>query len=87
MLLTILENFGRKSGSIIFGRTPHIHKIPFGPNKGLNIFISFDISPRIYFGIHAPWIATLAQQYAKRGDIVYDIGAHVGYPRFYFSVP
>jgi FkbM family methyltransferase len=78
------KSFMRKSGAIIFGRTPRIHKIPFGPNKGLKIFISFDISPRMYFGIDEPWIAALAHQHLKPGDIVYDIGAHVGYTSLLF---
>ena len=84
MVSATLKSFVRKSGSIVFGRTPHIHKIPFGPNKGLNIFISFDISPRMYFGIDEPWIAALAHQYVKPGDIVYDIGAHIGYTSLLF---
>src|ERR1700690_1748790 len=84
MLSVTLKSFVRKSGSIIFGRLPHLHKIPFGANKGLSIFICFDISPRMYFGIAEPWIATLVQKYVKSGDIVYDIGAHVGYTSLLF---
>ncbi len=85
MNLETIKSYMRKSGAIIFGRTSHIHMIPFGPNKGLKIFMSFDISPRMYFGIDEPWIATLSHQYLKPGDIVYDIGAHVGYTSLVFQ--
>lgn len=84
MISSALKNLVRKGGSIIFGHAPHIHRIPFGPIKGWNIFMSFDISPRMYFGIDEPWIAKLAQQYIKPADVVYDIGAHIGYTTLLF---
>jgi FkbM family methyltransferase len=84
MVPQTFKKFVRKKGAIVFGRIPRFHKIPFGPNKGLKIFISFDISPRMYFGIDEPWIATLAHQHLKPGDVVYDIGAHVGYTTILF---
>jgi FkbM family methyltransferase len=79
MVPTAIKRFVRKSSSLFFGRFPRIHRIPFGPNKGRKIFISFDISPRMYFGIDEPWIAELAQRHINPGDVVYDIGAHIGY--------
>lgn len=84
MISSTLKNLVRKGGSIIFGHTPRIHRIPFGPIKGWNIFMSFDISPRMYFGIDEPWIAKLAQQYIKPADVVYDIGSHIGYTTLLF---
>ena len=84
MLSIRLRNFVRKGGALVFGRLPHVHRIPFGPNKGFKIFTCFDISPRMYFGIAEPWIAALVEQYAKSGDIVYDIGAHIGYTSLLF---
>ncbi|MGA3288384.1 MAG: FkbM family methyltransferase [Bacteroidota bacterium] len=85
MISTILKKFVRKGGSYFYGRTPRIHRIPFGPNRGRNIFISFDISPRMYFGIDEPWIAELAQTKINYGDVVYDIGAHIGYTCLLFA--
>ena len=81
----ILKNIARKGLSFFFGRTPRIHRIPFGPNRGRNIFISFDISPRMYFGIDEPWIAELAQTKINPGDVVYDLGAHIGYTCLLFA--
>ncbi len=69
----------RIAGSWIFGSTPRIHRIPFGPNKGLRIYMSFDVSPRMWFGIDEPWLARSALEHIQPGDVVYDIGAHVGY--------
>jgi len=85
MVSATLKRFVRKSGSLLFGRTPRIHRIPFGPNKGRNIFVSFDISPRMYFGVDEPWIAQLAQRHISPGDVVYDIGAHIGYTILFFA--
>ncbi len=79
------EGFVRKVGSWIFGSKPDIHRIPFGPLKGRYIFMSFNVSPRMYFGVDEPWIAELAQQYLRPGDIVYDLGAHLGYTCLFFA--
>lgn len=67
------------AGTWIFGRSPSIHRIPFGPNKGLRIYMSFDVSPRMWFGIDEPWVARSAVEQVQPGGVVYDIGAHVGY--------
>ena len=75
----------RKGGALIFGRKPRIHRIPFGPLRGKRIFLSFDISPRMYFGIDEPWVAQLARRHVTPGGIVYDIGAHVGYTCLLFA--
>ncbi len=69
----------RKAGAWVFGRSPRVHRIPFGPNKGLRIFMSFDISPRMWFGIDEPWLARSAMKHVQPGAVVYDVGAHVGY--------
>jgi FkbM family methyltransferase len=85
MLSTKLQKFIRDGGSFIFGRIPHTHRIPFGPNRGRNIFMSFAISPRMYFGYDEPWLAKLSKVYIGRGDVVYDIGAHIGYTSLLFA--
>ena len=56
-----------------------MHRIPFGPNKGLRIYMSFDVSPRMWFGIDEPWVAQSAVEHVRSGGVVYDIGAHIGY--------
>jgi FkbM family methyltransferase len=38
----------------------------------------------MYFGIDEPQIAKLAKAYIVEGDIVYDIGAHIGYTALLF---
>jgi FkbM family methyltransferase len=85
MLPAEIKRFVRKSGVLFFGRFPRLHRIPFGPNKGRKIFTSFDISPRMYFGIDEPWIAELTQRHINPGDVVYDIGAHIGYTVLLFT--
>jgi FkbM family methyltransferase len=74
-----LKRSVRKAGSWIFGTSPRIHRIPFGPNRGLRIYMSFDVSPRMWIGIDEPWLAQSAQEHLHPGDVVYDIGAHIGY--------
>ena len=69
----------------LFDREPRIHRIPFGVLKGRRIFTTFAISPRMYLGIDEPWIATLASQLVRPGDIVYDVGAHIGYTSLLFA--
>jgi FkbM family methyltransferase len=41
--------------------------------------MSFDVSPRMWFGVDEPWVAQSAKQHVQSGAVVYDIGAHVGY--------
>lgn len=67
------------------GRKPRVHCIPFGPIKGRRICIAFEISPRMYLGIDEPWIAKLVQDLINPGDVVYDIGAHIGYTCLLFA--
>jgi FkbM family methyltransferase len=83
--MSILESSIRKYGGLIFGRKARLHRIPFGPNKGKRIFMSFGISPRMYFGIDEPWLAKLSRRYIQQGDVVYDVGAHIGYTCLLFA--
>ena len=39
----------------------------------------------MFFGIDEPWIAKLARTYVKQNDIIYDIGAHIGYTTVLFA--
>lgn len=75
----------RNYGELLFGREPKLHRIPFGPLKGRRIFTRFGISPRMFFGVDEPWVAQLIQEYVRQGDVVYDIGAHIGYTCLLFA--
>jgi FkbM family methyltransferase len=75
----------RHTTSLLFGREPVIHRIPFGPNRGRKIYLSFDISARMYLGFDEPWVASLARKFIKPGDVVFDLGAHVGYTTILFA--
>ena len=39
----------------------------------------------MYLGVDEPWIAQLATRFVGRDDIVYDIGAHIGYTVLLFA--
>lgn len=41
--------------------------------------MSFDVSPRMWFGIDEPWVSHSARMHVQPGAVVYDIGAHIGY--------
>lgn len=62
-----------------------VHRIPFGPIKGRKLFMSPQISPRMWFGIDEPWIARLCETHLRQSDVVYDIGAHIGYTTVLFA--
>ena len=80
-----MARYGRTAAAWILGREPRLHRIPFGPLRGRRIFVSFEISPRMYLGIHEPWVAGLVVKRAKPGDVIYDIGAHIGYTTLLFA--
>ena len=69
----------------IFSAHPRLHRIPFGPLKGRKIFMSPTISLRMFFGIDEPWIARLCKILIRPSDVVYDIGAHIGYTTLLFA--
>ncbi len=72
-------------GTLVFGDKPKIHRIPLGPLRGKKIYLTFGISPKMYFGFDEPWVVEQARALIKPGDIVYDIGAHVGYTSLMFA--
>jgi FkbM family methyltransferase len=61
------------------------HRIPWGPIRGRKIYLSPQISLRMWFGVDEPWIAQLSQQLINPGDVIYDLGAHVGYTTVLFA--
>lgn len=69
----------------LLGNRIRAHRIPFGPIRGRKIFLSPQISLRMWFGVDEPWIAQLSQELLKPGDVVYDLGAHVGYTTVLFA--
>lgn len=44
-----------------------------------------EISFRMYLGIDEPWVAAVASDIIGPGDIIYDIGAHIGYTTLLFA--
>ena len=75
----------RKGGALVFGQKPRIHSIRFGPLKGRKIYIRFDFSPRMFFGVDEPSIAKWSEEFVAPGDVIYDIGAHIGYTCLLFA--
>ena len=67
------------------GRNPKLHTIPFGPNKGEKIYMSFNDGPSMYMGLHELNLLKLEKIYINNRDVVYDVGAHVGYTSLFFS--
>lgn len=69
----------------ILGSDFKAHRIPIGPIRGRKVFMSPQISLRMWFGVDEPWIARLSQELLRPGDVVYDLGAHVGYTTVLFA--
>ncbi len=67
-----------------FSKQPKLYHISFGPNKGMKLFTSFAISPRMLFGFDETWVAKMASRHIAKDDVVYDIGAHIGYTSLLF---
>ena len=74
-------------GSIcqLVGTDPKVRRLGMGPIRNRKICIDFRTSPRTFLGINEPWIARLARQHIKPADVIYDIGAHVGYTSLVFA--
>jgi len=69
----------------VLGKHPRMHRIPFGPLRGKRICTIPQISLRMYLGIDEPWVAAVASDNISPGDIIYDIGAHIGYTTLLFA--
>ena len=70
---------------MVCGTHLRVHRIPFGPIRGRKLFMSPQISPRMWFGIDEPWIARLCKTQLRQNSAVYDIGAHIGYTTVLFA--
>ncbi len=79
------KGFVRSLFEIAFGKHLREHRIPFGPIRGRKIYMSPQISPRMWFGVDEPWISRLSHKLLNSGDVVYDLGAHVGYTTVLFA--
>ncbi|RYF23402.1 MAG: FkbM family methyltransferase [Flavobacteriales bacterium] len=75
----------KKLISPFFSREPKFYTVPFGPIKGMKLFTTFKISPRMMLGIDETWVVKTSNKYIKKGDTVYDLGAHIGYTSLIFS--
>jgi len=80
-----LKTILRKAGTLVFGKTPKLYRIPFGPLRGHFLYTTFENSPRAFLGIYDPWLGKIAAQYIKTGDVVFDIGAQIGYTALLFA--
>jgi len=76
---------GRTLLGMVCGAHLRVHRIPFGPIRGRKLFMSPQISPRMWFGIDEPWIAQLCKSQLRQNSVVYDIGAHIGYTTVLFA--
>ena len=48
------------------GRNPKLHTIPFGPNKGEKIYMSFNDGPSMYIGIHELNLLKIEEKYINK---------------------
>ncbi len=78
-------NFIKRIVAFFFSTQPKFYRIPFGPNKGMKLFTSFGVSPRMLLGFDETWVAKMAQKHISSGDTVYDVGAHIGYTSLLFA--
>lgn len=70
---------------LIYGKTLFSHKIPFGPIAGKFIYTMPAISLRMFLGIDEKELAAISKKLLREGDVVYDVGAHIGYTAVLFS--
>ena len=84
-MMKVIRLAVRKVFDYFIGREPKLHTIPFGPLRGEKIFMSFNDGPSMYMGIHELDLLKVEENYINNGDVVYDIGAHVGYTSLFFS--
>jgi FkbM family methyltransferase len=65
--------------AVVVGKKPRIHRIPFGILRGKYLYMSVDLSVRMWLGRGEVSLAKRLAEVIKPGDVVYDIGAHIGY--------
>jgi len=70
---------------LAYGRRARAHRILFGPLAGGKLFIRPAISLRMLLGLDEPDVASMAGGALRPGDVVYDVGAHVGYTCLLFA--
>jgi FkbM family methyltransferase len=68
-----------KLATLMFGTTPRLRRVPFGPIRGRQICIAPQISLRMQLGIDEGWAMKTANKLLSPGDVAYDVGAHIGY--------
>lgn len=84
-LINQAKAFAKSLSGVILGKHIRAHRVPFGPIRGRKIHMSPEISLRMWFGVDEPWIAQLSRKLLGPGDVVYDLGAHVGYTTVLFA--
>ena len=84
-VIKIMRSQARKVLDYFLGRDPTLHTIPFGPLRGEKIYMSFNDGPSMYMGLHELNLLKIEEKYINNGDVVYDVGAHVGFTSLFFS--
>jgi FkbM family methyltransferase len=70
---------------LVYGSKIKRHRVPLGPIAGRFLYMAPATSLRMFIGIDEPAIARLTRAVLKEDDVVYDIGAHVGYTMVLFA--
>ncbi len=86
MLKENTKRYLRTLGGWVFGREPRVRRIPFEPLRGHYLCTIFENSPRAFLGIYDPWLVEITQKYIQPGQIVFDIGAQIGYTALLFAL-
>ena len=75
----------RRGHDWVYGDKPARHRVPFGPIAGSFLFAKPSMSLRMWWGCDEPRMLRVAGRLLRAGDIVYDIGAHIGYTALFFA--
>ncbi len=70
---------------LAYGDRVRKHRIPLGPIAGRYLYLAPATSIRMFVGIDEPAVARLTRAVLREGDVVYDVGAHVGYTMILFA--
>jgi FkbM family methyltransferase len=73
------------SFDFFYGNKLNKHKIPFGVLAGRYIYTKPSVSLRMFLGFNEPELFRISKHILKPEDVVYDIGAHIGYTSIFFS--
>jgi FkbM family methyltransferase len=58
---------------------PRVVEVAAGPARGLRLFLDLSEEKYYWLGSHEPEVWSALARHLRDGDVVYDVGAHVGY--------